>query len=510
MVRSEKYRQECWDSHGILPAGGSGTLDRPAEKVDELGRTERVDAIVIGAGPNGLSAAIELARAGKKVLVIEAGGKVGGGTRTEELTLPGFRHDVCSAIHGIGIASPFFNSLPLEQYGLEWVHAPAPLAHPFDDGTAVTLERSVADTAEQLGADRKAYRRLMEPLTGMAGKILTDILGPLPIPPRHPLAMARFGLPSLLPARRFTESTFRSRRGRALFAGICAHSIQPLERAGTAGFGLFLGFLAHAYGWPLARGGSQKIADALARYLRTLGGQIRTGWEVSTVDELPPHRSVLFNVTPRQLIHIAGSRLPLGYRRKLRRFRYGPGAFKIDFALQGPIPWKAAEAGRAATVHLGGSFEEIAANEAAVWRGEHPEKPFVLLAQQSQFDPTRAPAGRHTAWAYCHVPNGSTFDMTERIIAQIERFAPGFRDCILAQSVRTPADLEAYNANYIGGDIIGGVQDLPQFWTRPTLSLNPYKIPAKGLYLCSSSTPPGGGVHGMSGYHAARAVLRDS
>jgi phytoene dehydrogenase-like protein len=466
------------------------------------------DAVIIGAGPNGLAAAITLARAGLAVQVVEAADTVGGGTRTKALTLPGFRHDICSAIHPLGLGSPFFRRLPLEQYGLEWIDPPAAVAHPLDDGTAVLLERSLSATAAGLGRDAAAYRRLMTPLVRDWDAIAATILGPLRLP-RDLSALGRFGLLALLPARRLAEMVFREERARALFAGIAAHAIRPLEHPATAAFGLVLEALGHVVGWPLPRGGSQAIADALAAYLRTLGGEIVVGERVDSLAQLPPSRAVLGDITPRQLLQIAGDRLPPAYRHQLGRFRYGPGAFKIDYALSGPIPWRAAECARAATVHLGGTLPEIAASERAMAAGQPSDRPFVLLAQQSLFDPTRAPAGQHTAWAYCHVPNGATVDMTARIEGQIERFAPGFRDRILARTVSTPADLERYNANYIGGDINGGLADLLQLFTRPTPSLRPYRTPVPGLYLCSSSTPPGGGVHGMCGYWAARTALRD-
>ena len=427
--------------------------------------------------------------------------------RLERPTLPGFVHDICSAIHPLAVGSPFLSTLPLSEHGLEWIHPLAPLAHPFDDGTAALLERSVEATCETIGDDASAYRKLMAPLVADWDKLAVELLGPLR-PPRHPLALARFGLRAIRSARGLAEAVFRGERARALFAGTAAHSILPLERSLTAGVSLVLGISGHAVGWPMPRGGSQRISDALASYLRSLGGEIVTLTPVESVDELKPSRVILLDLTPRQLLRIADHRLPTRYRRKLQRYRYGPGVFKVDWALEGPIPWKATECARAGTVHLGGTIEEIAAAEGAVWKGQHPERPFVLLAQQSLFDPTRAPEGKHTAWAYCHVPNGSTFDMTDRIERQIERFAPGFRDLILGRSTMSPEGLEEYNANYVGGDIIGGVQDLRQHFARPTLSLSPYVTPARGLYICSSSTPPGGGVHGMCGYFAARAALR--
>ena len=466
------------------------------------------EAIVVGSGPNGLAAAIALAREGRSVLVLEAAEKFGGGVRSEALTLHGFVHDVCSAIHPLGYGSPFFRTLSLSDHGLEWVHPPAAVAHPLDDGGAVVLERSVDVSAVGLGADAGAYRRLMAPLVARWERLAPDILGPLRLP-RHPVVLARFGRVALRSARGLAEARFRGERARALFAGLAAHSILPLEHPATAAVALVLGILGHAVGWPLPRGGSQRIADALASCLRSLGGEIACDARVDSLDDLPPARVVLLDVTPRQLLRLAAPRLPRRYRLALEHYRYGPGVFKIDLALDGPVPWRDAACARAGTVHLGGTLAEIAAAEAAVWRGEHPERPYVILAQQSLFDVSRAPEGKHTVWAYCHVPNGSALDMTARIEAQIERFAPGFRDLILARSTMGPRQLEEHNPNLVGGDIGGGVQDLGQLFARPVLSFVPYRTPAHGLYLCSSSTPPGGGVHGMCGYHAARAALRE-
>jgi phytoene dehydrogenase-like protein len=474
-----------------------------------MGDLRSYDAIIVGSGPNGLAAAIVLARAGRSVLVREANENIGGGARSAELTLPGFVHDVCSAVHPLAAGSPFFRTLPLREHGLEFIYPPAPLAHPLDDGTAILLERSVEGTSETLDEpDAASYRKLMHPLVSSWSLLESELLGPIHLP-RHPLALARFGLRALRSARGLAESWFEGTRARALFAGLAAHSMLPLERIPSAAFALVLGITGHAVGWPVTRGGAQKITDALASYLRSLGGEMVTGARVESLDDLPPARVILCDVTPRQFLRIAGHRLPEGYKRKLERYVYGPAAYKIDWALDGPIPWKAKECARAATVHLGGTFEEIAASERAPWEGKHAERPFVLLAQPSLFDPTRAPAGKHTVWAYCHVPNGSSFEMTERIERQIERFAPGFRMRVLARSVMPPAELERKNTNLVGGDINGGAQTLRQLFTRPVLRLNPYSTPTKGLYICSSSTPPGGGVHGMCGYMAARAALND-
>lgn len=467
------------------------------------------DTVVVGAGPNGLAAAITVARAGRSVLVLEGNDKIGGGSRSAELTLPGFVHDVCSAIHPLALSSPFFRTLPLAEYGLKWVQPAAPLAHPLDDGTAVVLERSVEATAANLGGDAYAYQRLMTPLVRDWPKIQPVVSGPFRIP-RHPFAAARFGLRAFRSAQGLTEGVFKGERARAVFAGMAAHSMMPLNRPPTAAAGLLLAITAHVVGWPVARSGSQQIVDALADYLRSLGGVIETGVPVTSISKLPQARVILFDVTPRQLLKIAGDRLPPAYGRRLRRYRYGPGVFKLDYALDGPVPWRASECLRAGTVHLGGTLAEIAASEAEVWNGRPPEKPFVLVAQQSLFDPTRAPDGKQTLWAYCHVPASSTFDMTERIEAQIERFAPGFRERILARHKMNACDMQNYNPNYVGGDINAGVQDLRQLFTRPTPKLlAPYRTPARGIYICSSSTPPGGGVHGMCGYNAARVALKD-
>ncbi len=465
------------------------------------------DAVIVGAGPNGLAAAITLAQAGWRALVLEAAATPGGGARTAELTLPGFRHDICSAIHPLAIGSPFLSALPLARHGLEWIHPRYPVAHPLDDGSAVLLHRSVDATAAGLGEDARAYRNLMAPLVADWRKIARGALAP-PRLPRNPFAMGRFGLLALRSARRLAERTFRGEPARALFAGTAAHSILPLERPGSAAIGLILQTAAHAVGWPMPRGGAQSITDAMTAHLRSLGGDIRTAARVDAWDDLPSAHTTLLDITPSAAATILGNRLPPRYRRSLRRFKHGPGAFKLDWALAAPIPWRAPECAAAGTVHIGGTLAEIADAEAAVWRGHHPDAPFVLVAQPSLFDATRAPSGKHTAWAYCHVPPGSRADMTARIEAQIERFAPGFRDRILARSALPPSALESYNANYIGGDIAGGANNLRQLLARPTLRLNPYATPLKGVYICSASTPPGAGVHGLCGYHAAQAALK--
>lgn len=471
-----------------------------------MGEYNSYDAVVIGSGPNGLSAAITLARAGCRVLVLEANQTIGGGTRSSELTLPGFVHDVCSAVHPLAIGSPFFRTLPLSDYGLEWVHPLAPLAHPFDDGTAALLEHSIDDTGATLGSDDTAYCKLMKPLIADWERLATELLSPIHLP-RHPLTLMRFGRHAIRSAHGFAKGFFKGERARALFAGLAAHSMLPLDWLGTTSFGLLLAITGHVVGWPIPRGGAQKVADALASYLRSLGGEIVTETRVESIDSLPPARAVLCDVTPRQLLKIAGSHLPIAFQQRLKRYRYGVGAYKIDWALNAPIPWKVRECARAATVHLGGTLTEIVDSEHVTGKGKHAEKPFVILAQPSLFDQSRAPAGKHTAWAYCHVPNGSSFDMTERIERQIERFAPGFRDCILARKIMAPAELERRNANLVGGDINGGMQNLGQLFLRPTSQL--YATPRKGLYICSSSTPPGGGVHGMCGYFAAQMALKD-
>lgn len=464
------------------------------------------DAVIVGSGPNGLSAAIALAQAGRRVVVYEAADVVGGGMRSEELTLPGFVHDVCSTVHPLALSSPFFRSLPLKEYGLEWVHSPACLAHPFDDGTVALLERSVEATGATLGSDAAAWAELVEPWTGDWFHLAADILRPLSRP-RHPVRMIRFGVDAVRSAESLARNTFKGKQAQALFAGNAAHAMVPLDQSPTAAFGLTLVTAGHAVGWPIARGGSRSIAAALLSHLRSLGGEVVTGRRVERIEELDGVRTVLLDVTARQFLRIAGHRLPDRYRRALERFRYGAGVFKVDWALDGPIPWRAPECARAATVHLGGTLEEIAAAEAAPLGGRVPERPFVLLVQPTLFDPSRAPTGRQIAWAYCHVPFGSTAEMTASIEDQIERFAPGFRDRVLARSVMGPADLERHNPNLVGGDISAGAMTLRQVFFRPTVQAVPYATPLDGVYLCSASTPPGGAVHGMCGYYAARAAL---
>ena len=468
------------------------------------------DAVVVGAGPNGLVGAVTLAGAGLKVLVVEAATVAGGGSRSEALTRPGHVHDVCSAIHPLGVASPALRALPLADHGLEWVHPGAPLAHPLDGSRAAVLERSVDTTALGLGDDGAAYLRLMNPLVAAGQGFVDAVLSPLSGPPRRALpALARFGMGGLPPVTRLTNNRFVGDQAPALLAGLAAHSMLSLRAPATGGFGLFLGLLGHLVGWPVARGGSQSIADALVGVLADRGGELVLGERVTSLADLPPAATTMLDLTPRQLLDLGGDRLPPRYRRQLGRYRYGAAAWKVDWALDGPIPWAAAACARAGTVHVGGTLDEVARSEAELAKGRPPTRPFVLLAQQSRFDPTRAPAGEQNAWAYCHVPNGSMFDMTERIEAQVERFAPGFRDRIIARHVMGPAAIEAHDANYVGGDICGGRTDLRQVIARPVLSRSPWRTPAAGLYLCSSATPPRPGVHGMGGWHAAHAALAD-
>jgi phytoene dehydrogenase-like protein len=465
------------------------------------------DAIVIGSGPNGLAAAIVLAQAGWKVTVFEAEPTIGGGARSAELTLPGFTHDICSAVHATAVASPFLRTLPLEKYGLEFIEPTAQLAHPFADGTAAVVERSVEQTAAGLGRDGGAYVRLFGSVVDRWPRLERAALGPVTWP-RHPLSLAAFGLRALRSAEGLARSVFEGERARALFGGIAAHGMLPLDRRLTAGFGLVLGAMAHMVGWVMPRGGAQKLTDALVAHLRTLGGEVIANHRITSLDELPPARAVMCDLSPRPFLRVAGHRLPATYRRRLERYRYGMGVFKVDWALDGPIPWRAAECARAGTVHVCGTLDQLAQSERDAWTGVVSERPFVLLVQPTLFDSSRAPAGKHTAWAYCHVPAGSTADMLPRIEAQIDRFAPGFRDQILARSVMTPADIEAHNANLVAGDIGSGVVDLRQFFTRPTWRT--YSTPVRGLYLCSAATPPGVGVHGMCGYFAAQRAIADA
>lgn len=465
------------------------------------------DAVVVGTGPNGLAAGIVLQKAGLSVLMLEAKDTIGGGLRSGALTLPGFVHDHCSAIHPLAVDSPFFNTLPLAEHGLEFINPPLCAAHPFDDGTAAFLDNAVDNTSRQLGEDKLAYERLINPLLKDWPLIREKVLGPLRFP-ENPLKLASFGLKALQSASRMSRQ-FRSKQARGLWAGMAAHSMLPLTKAATSAIGLVLLVAGHRKGWPVPKGGSQSIANALASYFHHLGGKIETGVEVCSLSELPQSRIVLLDVSPRQLLSIAGEEFSTIYRWQLNRYRYGMGVFKIDWALDGPVPFTAEGCRQAGTVHIGNTFEEIATSEAATWQGKHSDRPFVLLAQPSLFDPHRAPEGKQTAWAYCHVPNGSTRDMTTAIEQQVERFAPGFRDRILARKTRNATEMELYNPNYIGGDINGGAPLISQLFTRPAFRLSPYSTSKKGIYICSSSTPPGGGVHGMCGYHAARQALKD-
>ena len=470
--------------------------------------TRTTDAVVVGSGPNGLAAAIMLARAGLAVRVIEGAETPGGGCRTAELTLPGFRHDICSAVHPLAAASPFFTQLDLPSLGVTLATPKIAFAQPLDGGRATWLAGSVDETAGGLGADAGAYRRLLGPLVRQAPLILPDLLAPLRSLPGHPLAMARFVLSGLPPASLLAKR-FRTDEARALLACAAAHTMLPLTAVGTGAFGLMFMMIAHAVGWPVVEGGSARLVDALTAELAAVGGELETGHWVRSLADLPPARTVLLDLTPRQFAELAGPALSARQRRSLERFRYGPGVCKVDLALSGPVPWQAAACRETGTVHVGGSFDEVARSETDVNAGRHPDRPFCLVAQPGVVDPTRAPAGKHTLWGYCHVPPGSSVDMAARIEAQIERFAPGFTDLIMARSVRTAADMERYNPNYVGGDINGGAATLRQTLLRPTPRWNPYRTALPGVFLCSASTPPGGGVHGMCGAGAARAALAD-
>ncbi len=465
------------------------------------------DVIVVGSGPNGLAAAIVLQQAGLSVLIVEGKSTVGGGLRSAELTLPGVLHDICSAIHPLAAGSPFFQTLPLEKHGLEFIEPPVSAAHPFDNGTAAVLKKDIRETARLLGKDEKNYVNLIEPITKVWNDLAPDVLAPLHFP-KMPVAMAKFGL-NALPSAQYLARRFVTQEARGLWAGMAAHSIQPLSNLTTSAIGLVLMTAGHLNGWVIPKGGSQQIANALASYFVSLGGKIQTDFYVKSLKELPSAKAIVFDITPRQLLQIAGHRFSSLYKWQLEKYRYGMGVFKIDWALEGQVPFAAPEARLAGTVHLGGTLEEIALSEKQTWQGKHPENPYILLAQQSLFDKTRVPEGKQAVWAYCHVPFGSTTDMTAIIEKQVERFAPGFRERILAKHTFNTAQMEEYNPNYIGGDINGGVIDIGQLFTRPALRWSPYKTSAKGLYICSSSTPPGGGVHGMCGYHAAQKVLKD-
>jgi phytoene dehydrogenase-like protein len=465
------------------------------------------DVVVVGSGPNGFAAAITMRQEGLSVLLIEGNEEVGGGMRSAALTLPGYLHDVCSAIHPMASLSPFFKRIPLKKHGLEFVNPPIAAAHPFDNGTAAILDHSLKDTASGLGSDSGAYMNLMSSLVEDLPELLPELLGPFPLP-KKPVALARFGLKAITSAS-WLSRRFDTPEARGLWAGMAAHSMQPLTNLTTSAIGLVLMAAAHLGNWPIPKGGSRSIANALQSYFLSLGGKIETGFYIKNVDELPASKVVLFDVTPKQLLEIAGEKLSSSYKAKLRKYRYGMGIFKIDWALDEPVPFKAVSCRSAGTLHLGNTIQEIVTAEGLTAEGVHVQNPFVLFAQPSIFDATRAPEGKHTAWAYCHVPNGSTKDMTEAIENQVARFAPGFQDVIKARHTMNTHEMEAYNPNYVGGDINGGVQDIWQLYTRPVLSRSPYRTSAKGLYICSSSTPPGGGVHGMSGYHAAKTALKD-
>ena len=465
------------------------------------------DAIIIGSGPNGLSAAITIAREGYSVLVIEGAKVIGGGVRSDYITEPEFKHDICSAFYPLGMNSPFFKSLNLESHGLQWINPTAPVGHPLDNGESVILQRSVNETANSLGIDGKSYKKLFNPLVENWPYLIEDILGPLRFP-KHPFKTAKFGLIGARSALGLIKSKFKSERTKSLFTGIAAHATQPLNLPFTAGIGLALNIAGHYSGWPIAKFGSQSISNALEKCLLEYGGEIETNNFVTSLKELPKTKIILCDITPKQLVAIAGDKLEKKYIQSMNKFRYGAGIFKIDWALNGPVPWLSKDCHKAGTIHLGGTSLEIARSEQEVSNGKHPDNPYVLIGQQSLFDQTRAPDGKQTLWGYCHVPNGSTKDMTNAIENQIERFAPGFKDLIIQKAVKTTEDMQQYNPNYIGGDIAGGIQDYKQLFTRPDWSITPYATSTKGLYLCSSSTPPGSGVHGMCGYQAAKVALK--
>jgi phytoene dehydrogenase-like protein len=478
-----------------------------AERERLMPKRADYDAVVVGAGPNGLAAAITLGRQFNAVLLLEAAKTIGGGVRSSELTLPGFIHDVCSTVQPLSLASPFFQQLDLPQYGLDWIQPEIPLAHPFEDGSALFLHRSLDITAEAMGTDGKAYKKLLQPFVDDEQNLLADILRPFGFP-ASPFLMLRFAYHALHSLKNLVGTQFQCNRTQALFAGLAAHAMIPLEQAATAAFSIVLATLAHTVGWPIIRGGSQKLADALADCFRNGGGEIVTDRRITSLADLPKASSYFFDVTPRQLLQIEGLGLSEPYRNRLAGFRYGPGVYKMDWALNAPIPWKADICRKAGTVHLGGSLEEIAASIRDVHAGKVSSAPYIVLAQSSLFDFSRTPAGKHTVWAYCHVPHGSTADVSELMESRIERYAPGFRECILARHVFSAIGMEQYNANYVGGDINGGLQDLGQLYARPIASLHPYRTSEKNIYLCSSSTPPGGGVHGLCGYYAVNDLCR--
>lgn len=471
--------------------------------------SKRFDAVVVGSGPNGIASAIVLQQQGLNVKLIETHSRPGGGLRSAELTLPGFVHDVCSAIHPLGRYSPFFNSLPLHEHGLEWIYPELELAHPFDNGSAAVLNRSIQATAASLGGDAENYIKLITPLTNAWDDIARDVLGPPLKLPDHLLKMTQFGLQALSSATGLARRRFKNEAARGLFAGICAHSIRPLEESLTAAIGLVLTITGHKTGWPFPKGGSQSLTNALISFFTSIGGQLETGYKITSYNELEFAKVKIFDLSPGPLLQIRDLTFPERYRKQLQNYRHGPGVFKIDYALSESVPFKAPECNKAGTIHLGGSMEEIAYSESQVWKGKHPEKPFLLFSQHSMFDATRSPAGKHTGWVYCHVPKGSTVDMTSAIEQQIERFAPGFRDTIIAKSIMNTVELEQYNPNYVGGDIAGGVADLKQLYARPAFRISPYSTPMKDVYICSASTPPGAGVHGICGFHAARKALAD-